>query len=155
MKITKAEIVNMVMIENKSTGKVLVLDRRCSWKGFTFPGGHVEKGESFYDSAVREAKEETGLDVSDLHMCGMIHWANRDRGDVYLEILYRTNHFYGEVLKETVEGALCWMTMEELEKSDKLSPNFSMYLPMFTENRYSELFFDWNGESWNGTPIYK
>ncbi len=65
----------MIMIENKSTGKVLVLDRRGSWAGLTFPGGHVEKGEPFYDAAAREAKEETGLDVSDLHLCGVVHWA--------------------------------------------------------------------------------
>lgn len=43
MKFTKTVIVNMIMIENKSTGKVLVLDRTLSsWPGLTFPGGHVE-----------------------------------------------------------------------------------------------------------------
>ena len=57
----------MIMIENRGTGKVLVLDRILStWPGLTFPGGHVEWGESFYASAVREAKEETGLDVKNL-----------------------------------------------------------------------------------------
>jgi 8-oxo-dGTP diphosphatase len=56
----------MVMIQNKHTGKVLVQDRVKSWKGLSFPGGHVENGESFYDCAVREVKEETGLEVRDL-----------------------------------------------------------------------------------------
>ena len=63
MRKTTTEIVNMIMIENKSTGKILVLDRvASSWAGLTFPGGHVEWGESFLASAIREAKEETGLD---------------------------------------------------------------------------------------------
>ncbi|MDR1465266.1 MAG: NUDIX domain-containing protein [Oscillospiraceae bacterium] len=60
------EFTTMVMIQNKHTGKVLVQDRVKSWKGLSFPGGHVENGESFYDCAVREVKEETGLEVRDL-----------------------------------------------------------------------------------------
>ena len=28
------------------------------------PAGHIEEGESAYDAALREAKEETGLDVT-------------------------------------------------------------------------------------------
>ena len=112
----------MIMIENKSTGKVLVLDRRGSWPGLTFPGGHVEKGEPFYDAAVREAKEETGLDVSDLRLCGIVHWGNRQNGDCYLEFLYKTSRFYGALLPETVEGSIFWMSPEELKNSDRLSP---------------------------------
>lgn len=155
MKITKTEIVNMIMIENKSTGKVLVLDRRGSWPGLTFPGGHVEKGEPFYDAAAREAKEETGLDLSDLRLCGVVHWGNKQNGDCYLEFLYKTSKFYGVLLPETVEGSITWMSPEELRNSERLSPNFSMYLPMFFENKYSELYFDWNGTDWNGKPEYK
>lgn len=59
----KLEITNMVMIQDKSTGKVVVQDRIKSWCGIAFPGGHSENGESIYDSAIREIKEETGLDI--------------------------------------------------------------------------------------------
>ena len=154
-RITKAEIVNMIMIENKSTGKVLVLDRRGSWPGLTFPGGHVEKGEPFLDAAVREAKEETGLDVSKLRSCGVVHWANKKTGDCYLEFLYKTSNFYGELIGGTIEGDILWMTPDELKSSDRLSPNFELYLPMFFDNKYSELYFDWDGEGWNSKPEYK
>ena len=154
-KITRAEIVNMIMIENKSTGKVLVLDRRGSWPGLTFPGGHVERGEAFLDAAAREAKEETGLDVSKLRSCGVVHWANKKTGDCYLEFLYKTSSFYGELIDGTIEGDVLWMTPEELKRSDRLSPNFGLYLPMFFDNKYSELYFDWDGEGWNSKPEYK
>lgn len=154
-RITKAEIVNMIMIENRSTGKVLVLDRRGSWPGLTFPGGHVEKGEAFVDAAVREAKEETGLDVSKLRCCGVVHWSNKKTGDCYIEFLYKTSCFCGKLIDETVEGSICWMTPEELKNSNRLSPNFEMYFPMFFDNKYSELYFDWDGEGWNSKPEYK
>ena len=38
----KLEMTNMVMIQDKQTGKVLVQDRVKSWKGLSFPGGHIE-----------------------------------------------------------------------------------------------------------------
>jgi 8-oxo-dGTP diphosphatase len=155
MRKTKTEIVNMIMIENKSTGKVLVLDRvASSWAGLTFPGGHVEWGESFHAAAIREAKEETGLDVKKLIPCGVVHWGNRRGGETYLEFLYKTNDFYGVLSEGTVEGSVKWMTRAELESSGKLSPNFEHYLPMFFENKYSELYFEWDGESWTAEPHY-
>ena len=59
----RTEMTNMVMIQDRQTSKVLVQDRIKSWKGLSFPDGHVEDNESIVDSAIREVKEETGLDV--------------------------------------------------------------------------------------------
>ena len=39
-------------------GNVLVQDKvDKKWSGLTFPGGHIEKGESFVDSVIREVYE--------------------------------------------------------------------------------------------------
>ena len=62
----KLEITNMVLVRDRTTGKVVVIDRVISWKGIAFSGGHAEDGESIYDSAVREIREETGLTVQNL-----------------------------------------------------------------------------------------
>ena len=56
-------------------GNVLVQDRRDSdWGGITFPGGHVEKGESFTDEVIREVYEETGLTIETPQICGIKQW---------------------------------------------------------------------------------
>ena len=47
-------------------GELLLL-RSHKWPGkYVVPGGHVELGERIEETAVREAKEETGLDIYDL-----------------------------------------------------------------------------------------
>ena len=54
-----------VFIFNQA-GEVLLL-KSHKWPGkYVIPGGHVEVGERLEEAAVREAKEETGLDIHDL-----------------------------------------------------------------------------------------
>ena len=54
-----------IFIFNRN-GEVLLLQSH-KWPGaYVVPGGHVELGERLEETAVREAKEETGLDIYDL-----------------------------------------------------------------------------------------
>jgi len=47
-------------------GELLLLESH-KWPGaYVVPGGHVELGERLEETAIREAKEETGLDIYDL-----------------------------------------------------------------------------------------
>ena len=49
------EFTNLCMV--RDGGRVLVMDRKKEdWPGITFPGGHVEVGESFTEAVIREAR---------------------------------------------------------------------------------------------------
>ena len=135
----ECELTNMIMIENPETDEVIVQNRVKYWTGITFPGGHIEKGESFTESAIREAKEETGLDIRNPKICGTVHWCNKDTDSRYIVILFRTTEFSGELIKETDEGKVFWAKKSEINSFD-LSPNFSEYLKIFLDDNKNEAF---------------
>jgi 8-oxo-dGTP diphosphatase len=144
--VAKIELTNMCMVYDKTNNRVVVQDRVKSWKGISFPGGHVEDGESIVESTIREIKEETGLTISNLESCGIIYWYNDETGDRYFVFNYRTEEFSGDLLEKTDEGNVFWVDKDDLSKLN-LSDGFEEILPMFLEKKYSEGFGVWNENS--------
>jgi 8-oxo-dGTP diphosphatase len=71
-------------------GEILLIRRgKEPFKGkWALPGGFVEEGETVEGACVREAKEETGLDVRILKMVGVFSEPSRDpRGTVGVAFL--------------------------------------------------------------------
>lgn len=119
--LSQVELTTMCMIIDRKLNKVLVQERIKSWKGMSFPGGHVEEGEGIVDATIREVQEETGLIVSDLQACGLIHWYNEDTGERYFVFNFSTDQFSGDLLPESDEGRNFWIPLDELEHLE-LSP---------------------------------
>jgi len=58
--------------------RIVLIRRRNPPHGWALPGGFLEYGESLETAAVREAKEETGLDVELLRQLHTYSDPNRD-----------------------------------------------------------------------------
>ncbi len=67
-----------IIIELDRSGKIVLIKRRNPPYGLAIPGGFVDYGERVEDAAVREAKEETGLDVSLKYLLGVYSDPKRD-----------------------------------------------------------------------------
>ena len=140
----KTVLTNMCMIYDDE-GHVLVQDRRDSdWGGITFPGGHVEKGESFTDAVIREVYEETGLTIETPQICGIKQWPEDD-GSRYIVLFYKTSHFAGE-LKSSEEGEVYWTKLSRL-KDLPLARGMELMLRVFLEDEVGEYYiYEEDGE---------
>ena len=63
-----------------SKGEILLTKRNIPpYKGYwVLPGGHVDYGELVEEAAIREVKEETGLNVKIKKLCGVYSDPKRD-----------------------------------------------------------------------------
>ena len=113
----QAIFTNLCMIYD-GEGRVLVADRvDPSWPGLCFPGGHVEPGESFVESVIREVWEETGLTIEKPQLCGVKQFPAKT-GERYVVFFYKTGTYSGE-LHDSEEGKVFWVAKEDL-------PNYTL-----------------------------
>lgn len=137
-----AELCNMCMLQD-AEGRVLVQERLPKptnpWCGLTFPGGHLEAGESMVDSVIREMKEETGLTVSNLQSCGYIQWYKEQSQQQYIVFLFKSNSFSGEI-KSSSEGRVFWMPLDEMLASKSLAPNMDKYIEVFVKENVPQAY---------------
>ena len=136
MRTEMVELTNLCMIKD---GDEYLLQNRVKkdWQGYTFPGGHIEPGESIVQSAIREVKEETGLTMKNPRLVGVKQfWVKSSR---YIVFLFSATKFSGE-LRSSYEGEVGWFTKEEM-KNINLVSHFFEHLAVF-EGDYSECIYE-------------
>ena len=113
-KYEKIELTNMCMIYDND-GNVVVQEKlNKNWGGITFPGGHVETGESFVDSVIREVKEETNLDVEiDANKRYTMEYVT-DKGKLKQVVLFIAKCIGGEIKAQECEvNDIKWLDFDE------------------------------------------
>ena len=126
-------------------GNILVQDRKDpDWPGLCFPGGHVEPGESFVESVIREVWEETGLTIEKPILCGTKQFQTK-KGERYVVLFYKTDCFSGE-LKSSDEGEVFWIPREKLTDY-VLVDDFENMVKVFESDDLSEVqYYRENGK---------
>ena len=141
----KAIFTNLCMIYDDA-GNILVQDRKNpDWPGVTFPGGHVEPGESFVDSVIREVKEETGLNIDTPILCGTKQFQT-ENDERYVVLFYKTNRFSGQ-LRSSEEGKVFWIPRSTLEEHP-LSVDFGDMVRIFESSDLSEFYYYKEDGNW-------
>lgn len=138
------KIWTLCMIQKED--KVLLIDRQHdNFKGFIPPGGKVEFPESIVESAIREVKEETGLEVRNLMFKGLYEYVNPVAKDRYMIFNYLTKDFTGDLLEDGPEGKAVWVDIEEAYNLP-MQKSIKRRFPYFFQDGTFEILVEWDHE---------
>lgn len=87
---------------------------------YDIPGGKIEEGESPKQTAIREMKEETGIEIQNLKYKGIMTIEYPDR--LFIFDTFITKEYEGEP-QEFEENTSEWIDIDELLKKEKILSN--------------------------------
>ncbi|MCP2166295.1 NUDIX hydrolase [Goodfellowiella coeruleoviolacea] len=99
----------------------LLMIRRTDNDRYAIPGGGQEPGETLSQTAVREVKEETGVDIEVVGLIGLYsnpaHVIAYDDGEVRQEfsICFRARPVGGELTTSSESSEVCWVDRDALD----------------------------------------
>ena len=117
------------LIVRKDDKIALLLRSGTGWMNgmYGLPAGKVEQGESYTQAAIREAKEEIGLELTEKDI-EFTHIMHRFEGDDWVDVFF-------EVVKPNVEpvnaephmhSELAWFAIDNLPKNTIPSVKFAV-----------------------------
>lgn len=87
---------------------------------YDIPGGKIEEGESPKQTAIREMKEETGIEIQNLKYKGIMTIEYPDR--MFILDTFISKEYEGEP-QEFEENTSEWIDIDELLKKEKILSN--------------------------------
>ena len=139
-------------------GKVLMHKRaetKAKFPGFWIgPGGHVDEGEDVLSAAIREIKEETGVTLKpenvSLKVLAFHH--HTDRGEVWMEYLFRAEIPTNQPIHSTEEGETQWIEIDKLKELDNVLPPSKYYLQHILDKNSG---IKYNASEWKDAQLVK
>ena len=107
---------NVCFIVDGKNNKVLLIkrNREPMQAMYTGVGGKTLPEESPFDSCIREAKEETGLDISGVRLRGVIKTILDGDDSSWILWVYTAGGYRGEMAKCS-EGELEWVDINSID----------------------------------------
>ena len=142
----RTERVELAVLCLIKDGSRMLLQNRVKkdWQGYTLPGGHVEKGESFVNAVIREMQEETGLTIEKPKLVGIKQFPID--GGRYIVLLFEATEFTGEVVSSE-EGEMEWIEREDLAKIQAVD-DLPELLKVFDDPDLTEFQYIVDGDIW-------
>ncbi len=99
--------VSVAGLVTNEKGEILLIN--CPWRGWEYPGGMVEPGETLQQALLREIKEETGAEVE---ITGFIGVCKNVEMDV-VNIDFSCRYIKGELVNSEESLEVRWVKMQD------------------------------------------
>ena len=103
-------LVSVAALVTNDKGEVLLVN--SPWRGWEYPGGLIEPGESFEAALKREVREESGVEIEITGFVGICKNVTRD----IVNIDFTARYTGGELTTSEESTEVGWFTPEEAMK---------------------------------------
>lgn len=111
------------LLTNEEQSKVLMV-RNIHTSSWSLPGGAVEIGETWQAAAVREAKEEAGIEVELLGICAVNECFFEDRGEHVIFVTFRAKAAIGSTTFISRPHEIQEVQWVDLDEADRRMPYY-------------------------------
>ena len=123
----------------------VLLGRRLTGNGFgeyCGPGGHIERGETPREAAIRETKEEFGIVPKNLIFLG---YGDKEEGTGFTPAVYLCTEWDGEPKTDEIEiSSPIWVKSNDIDKIDNYFPPCKSGIDLLMKIARNELHADQN-----------
>lgn len=99
--------VSCAALVTNQEGKILLV--KSPWRGWEYPGGLIEPGETFQNALRREVKEEAGVEIEITGFIGICKNIEKD----IVNIDFSAQYISGELTPSAESTEVVWATPEE------------------------------------------
>lgn len=131
----------LIFVSNDKDEQLLIQRRKAPNEGLWSPiGGKLEmpSGESPFECAIREAKEEIGIDLEekDLHLFGMIAEKSYEGTGHWLMFMFDCRKKVNKLPPQIDEGRFAFYSKEAIENLPIPATDKEALWPLYYDNRH-------------------
>ena len=104
---TPTHLVSVAALVTNSRGEILMVN--SPWRGWEYPGGLIEPGETFQEALKREVREEAGVEIEITGFVGICKNVGKD----IVNIDFTARYISGELTTSEESTEVIWASPEK------------------------------------------